>query len=218
MNTTNKRNIEFTPANAAIVLVDHQPGVLAMVGSLPAKSVTANTALLAQLGEELEIPMVITSTRENLEFLGTNLPEIQKAAPKGYAKRIRRAGTLNAFHDPAFVDAVRNLNRKNLVMAGLLTDVCLFHSVVSALEAGYNVQVVADASGTSTPLADSVTYDRLRDLGAVITSTYGILFELYSDLSTPDGKKAEGIAAASAQAQQKEAAPKTALLENITSN
>jgi nicotinamidase-related amidase len=135
--------------------------------------------------------------------LGTNLAEIQKAAPKGYEKRIRRAGTLNAFHDPAFVDAVKNLDRPNLVMAGLLTDVCLYHSVVSAIEAGYQVQVVADACGTSSVLADSVTYDRLRDLGAVITSTYGILFELYSDLSTPEGQKAEGIAAASAQGQQK---------------
>lgn len=216
MNTT--KYVEFNPSNVAIVLVDHQPGVLAMVKSLPSKSVTANTALLAQLGEELEIPMVITSTRENLEFLGTNLPEIQKAAPEGYAKRIRRAGTLNAFNDPAFVDAVKNLNRKNLVMAGLLTDVCLFHSVVSALEAGYNVQVVADASGTSSVLADNVTYDRLRNLGAVITSTYGVLFELYADLSTPEGQKAEGIAAASAQAQQKEAGSNVPLLENIVSN
>lgn len=214
MNSTNKNYLEFTPANAAIVLVDHQPGVLAMVGSLPAKSVAANAALLAQLGEELNIPMVITSTRENLEFLGTNLQEIQKAAPVGYKNRVRRAGTLNAFHDPAFVNAVTNLNRKNLVIAGLLTDVCLFHSVVSALKAGYNVQVVADASGTSTTLADTVTLDRLRDLGAVITSTYGILFELYSDLSTPEGQKAEGIAASSAQAQQKEPASNGASKQN----
>jgi nicotinamidase-related amidase len=68
MNTSNKQSSPFNPSNTAIVLVDHQPGVLAMVGSLPAKTVTANTALLAQLGEELEIPMVITSTRENLDF------------------------------------------------------------------------------------------------------------------------------------------------------
>ncbi len=77
--------------------------------------------------------------------IGTSLPEIQKAAPIAYGKRIKRAGTLNAFHDKAFVDAVKNINRPNLVMAGLLTDVCLFHSVASALEAGYNVHVVADA-------------------------------------------------------------------------
>ncbi len=187
----------FTPQDTAIVLVDHQPGVLAMVGSLPAALVTANAGLLARLGEELGIPLVVTSTREEIAFLGTNLTSIQQGAPNAYKERIRRAGTLNAFHDPAFVAAVKNTRRKQLVIAGLLTDVCLFHSVVSALDAGYEVQVVVDASGTTTTLADNVTYDRLRGLGTVGTSAYGILFELYSDLSTPEGKKAEGIAAAS---------------------
>ena len=194
------KHLSFTPADAAIVLVDHQPGVLHMVGSLPAEVVTMNAGILARLGEELGIPTVVTSTRETLEFLGTNLDSIQRGAPKAYAARIRRDGTLNAFHDPAFVQAVKKTGRRNLVMSGLLTDVCLLHSVMSALEAGYNVQVVADASGTSSVLGDAVTYDRMRAAGAVITTTYGILFELYSDLSSAEGKKAEGIASSSLQA------------------
>lgn len=197
MTTTSNKFKAFTPQDTAIVLVDHQPGVLNMVGSLPHQTVITNAAVLARLGEEMGIPLVVTSTRENLEFLGTNLPEIQEAAPNAYANRVRRTGTLNAFLDPAFVKAVKNTNRPNLVMAGLLTDVCLFHCVVSALEAGYQVQVVADASGTSTTLGDQVTYDRLTNLGAVVTTTYGILFELYSDLSTPEGQRAEGVASAS---------------------
>ena len=187
----------FTPADAAIVLVDHQPGVLHMVGSLPANIVTANAGLLARLGEELGVPTVVTSTRENLEFLGTNLSTIQTGAPKAYAARIRRDGTLNAFNDPAFAAAVKNTGRRNLVMSGLLTDVCLQHSVISALEAGYHVQVVADASGTTTQLADDVTHDRMRSLGAVVTTAYGVLFAMYPDFSTPDGKKAEAVANAS---------------------
>ncbi len=137
------------------------------------------------------------TTRENLEFLGTTIKEIQAAAPKAYEKRIRRPGTLNAFHDKAFVAAVAATKRPNLVLAGITTDVCLFHSAVSAIEAGYNVQVVADACGCGTPLGDTVTYDRLRSLGVVVTTTYGALFELYSDLSTPEGQRAEGVAAAS---------------------
>ncbi|GAA6765757.1 hydrolase [Flavobacterium sp. CGRL1] len=165
-----------------------------MAGSLPSKIITINSAILAKLGEELGIPLVITSTRENIDFLGTNFLEIQNAAPKAYAQRIKRAGTLNAFHDQSFVDAVKNTNRPNLVMAGLLTDVCLYHSVVSALQAGYQVHVIADACGTSTTLADSVTYNRLRDLGAIITTTFGILFQLYPDLSTEEGQKAEAVA------------------------
>jgi nicotinamidase-related amidase len=192
----NSNALAFTPANSAILLVDHQPGVLGMVGSLPPAVVTSNAALLARLGEQLDIPLVITSTRENIDFLGTTVDEIQRAAPAAYASRIRRGGSLDAFADPAFVAAVKSTDRRNLIIAGILTDVCLSHSVISALAAGYNVQVVADACGTSTTLADTVTYERLRALGATITSAYGILFDLYPDLSTPEGKKAESVAAA----------------------
>ncbi|MBC8163816.1 MAG: isochorismatase family protein [Roseiflexaceae bacterium] len=189
--------VPFTPADAAIILVDHQPGVLAMVKSLPASVVTVNTALLARLGEEMGIPLVITSTRENVEFLGTTLEEVQESAPKAYEQRIQRPGTLNAFHDEGFAAAVAATKRRNLVIGGILTDVCLFNTVVSAVEAGYTVRVVADASGTSTTLGDDVTYDRLRNLGVDVTTTYGILFELYPNLNTPEGQQAEAIATAS---------------------
>lgn len=192
-----QKNYKFTPSDAAVVLVDHQPGVVAMVKSVPAPVLSANAGLLARLAEEMGIPLVVTSTRENLEFLGTTITDIQKAAPKAYANRVKRAGTLNAFHDPAFVAALKSTGRKNLVIAGVLTDVCLYHSVVSAIEAGYFVTVVADASGTSSELADRVTYDELRDLGAVVTSTYGVLFQLYNDLGSTEGKRAEAIAAGS---------------------
>ena len=193
----NPAHTPYTPADTAILLVDHQPGVLGMVGSLPKDVVTSNAGLLARLGEQLEIPLIITSTRETLDFLGTNLQTIQDGAPKAYAARIRRNGTLNAFDDPAFVRAVEKTGRRNLVIAGLLTDVCLMHSVISALDAGYNVQVVADASGTSTVLGDNVTYDRFRAMGAVITTAYGILFELYPNISSPEGQRAEAVANAS---------------------
>jgi nicotinamidase-related amidase len=196
----NESYTPFTPADVAIVLVDHQPGVLAMAGSLPADVVIRNTATLARLGEELGIPLVVSSTRENLEFLGTNFPEIQAAAPTAYANRVRRAGTLDAFDDPNFVAAVAATGRRNLVIAGLLTDVCLFHTVVSAVAAGYNVIVVADACGTTTTLGDMVTYDRLSALGIHAATTYGILFELFPDLGTEAGQRAEGVAAGSVPA------------------
>ena len=62
---------------------------------------------------------------------------------------------------------------------------------VSAVAAGYRVIIPADASGTTTALADAATHDRLRSAGAEVASTYGVLFELYSDLSTPEGHQAE---------------------------
>ena len=115
----------FTPNDTAILLVDHQPGVMGMIGSMPKATVANNAATLARLGEQLQIPLVITTTRETLEFLGTTLKEIQAAAPTAYSRRIRRAGVLNAFKDPKFAEAVKATKRPNLVIAGILTDVCL---------------------------------------------------------------------------------------------
>ena len=184
----------FTPADAAIVLVDHQPGVIAMVQSVPVRHLTANAGTLAKLAHDLGMPHVVTTTRETMARLGSTIDAIQQAAPDAYAARIRRQGTLNPFADPDFVAAIEATGRRDLVIAGVLTDVCLSHAVFSALDAGYRVQVVADASGTTSALADEVTYTRLKDAGAVITSTWGILFELFPDLGSPEGQKAEAAA------------------------
>lgn len=184
----------FSAADSAILLIDHQPGVLGMVGSVPHEVIKRNVGILARLGEETEVPLLVSSTREFVEFLGTNIDEVQQGAPKAYAARIARGGTLNAFDDPKLVEAVAALNRKNLVIAGVLTDVCLWHSATSAQDAGYNVTVIADASGTTTELADQVTYDALRARGIGVTTTWGILFQMFPDLSTPDGQAAEAIA------------------------
>ena len=188
------KNGPLTPSNSAIVLIDHQPGVLAMVNSLPREIVAANVGTLARLGERTDLQLVVSSTREELEFLGTNIEEIQQGAPTAYANRVARAGTLNAFDDPRFVEAIKDTGRRNLIIAGVLTDVCLWHSATSALDAGYHVRVVADANGTTSELADAVTYDRLRELGVEVSTTFGTLFELFSDLSTPEGQLAEAIA------------------------
>jgi nicotinamidase-related amidase len=191
--------IPFTPADAAILLVDHQPGVLAMVKSVDANLVAANVGVLARLGEQMHIPLVVATTRETVAYLGTSIEAVQKNAPKAYAARIRRAGTLDAFADPAFVKAVADTGRRNLIMAGILTDVCLFHATMSAIKAGYKVWLAADASGTGTALGDQLTYDRLRAAGATVTTTLGILFELYPNLSTAEGQRAEAIATGDAK-------------------
>jgi len=187
-------HISLTPQNSAILLIDHQPGVFAMVNSPPREAVAANVGLLARLGEHTQLPLVVTTTREDVDYIGLSIDEIQNGAPTAYAERIARGGFLDAFSDPRFVDAVQATGRHNLLMAGILTDVCLWHSAISAVEAGYHVRVIADAGGTTSELADRVTYDRLRDLDVEVGTTYGTLFDLFPDLSTPEGQLAEAIA------------------------
>lgn len=188
------RYLPLTPQDSAVVLVDHQPGTLNMVSSDRHAAVKANTGILARLGEQTDLAIVVTSTRETLAFLGTNIDEVQQGAPIAYAARVARDGTLNSFADPRFVEAIRATGRPNLIIAGLTTDVCLWHTTVSALEAGYRVRVVADASGTNSEIGDQVTFDSMRALGAEVGTTLGTLFELFSDLGTAEGQLAEAIA------------------------
>ena len=185
----------FTPHNAAIVLIDHQPGVMNWVKSLPVKLVEGNVAMLAKLAVILDIPLVVTSTREDEGYLGTTIKAIQENAPEAFAKRIKRGGTMDAFLDPQFAQAVAATGRRNLILAGVTTDVCLYHASKAALKAGYHIQIAADASGSLSSLADEATYERLRKLGAVVTSGLQILTELYPDFRTPEGVQADRVAA-----------------------
>jgi len=143
--------------------------------------------MLARLGAEMNIPLVVTSTME--DNVGTNIKDIQETAPKAYANRVKRGGTINCFLDENFRAALRVTGRKNLIMAGLTTDICMFQTAMGALGEGYNVQVVGDACGSMSALADQLTFDRLRQEGVVVTVGNQISTELYQDFGTPEGQQ-----------------------------
>ena len=176
---------------AAILLIDHQDATVGWIASQPKATTLANTRMLARIGAEMGIPHLVTSTME--DQIGTNIKDVQETAPKAYANRIKRGGTLNCFLDPSFAAAVEGLGRKSLIMAGLTTDICLFHSVVGALKAGYEVQVVADACGSMSALADTLSFDRMRSLGVTITGGNQVLTELFTDFGTTEGQQAMKI-------------------------
>lgn len=182
----------FTPQNSAILLVDHQNLTVDWVKSIPRQTLLGNVRVLARLGSQMHIPLVITSTMETTQ-VGPTIKDIQDLAPDAYQKRIKRGGTLSAFLDPAFAKAVQATGRKNLIIAGLTTDICLMHTVESAVRLGYRVEVVADASGSMSQLADEVTWERMRSIGAIVTDGNQVLTELYPDFGTPEGQKAAQI-------------------------
>lgn len=178
---------QFTPQNSAILLVDHQKLTMDWIYSQDKKNVENNLRMLARLGAEVNVPLLITTTFE--EQVGLTWEGIQQAAPKQFANRIKRGGTLNCFIDPNFKSAVKNLGRKNLIICGLTTDICLLHTVESAIKEGYNVIVAADACGSMSKLADDTSFDYFRQIGANVLSTNAAVTELYQDFSTPDGQK-----------------------------
>lgn len=106
----------FSKENAALVLVDHQVGILeSLVRVPPADVVKSNVTALVRAARVLDMPVVLTSSSE--EYQGVLLPELEEIAPEAYAARIRRHGTVNAFDDPGFAAAVKGIGRSNLIMA-----------------------------------------------------------------------------------------------------
>jgi nicotinamidase-related amidase len=180
-----------TSDNAAIVLIDHQDMTVSWIASQPQTTTVNNVRLLARIGSELGVPLLVTSTME--DNIGTNIKDIQDLAPAAYAARVKRGGTLNCFLDDDFRAAAEALGRRKLILAGLTTDICLFHSAVGAIDAGYDVMVVADACGSMSVLADEVSFERLRGLGATISDGNQVLSELFTDFGSELGQQAMQI-------------------------
>ena len=182
---------DFTTHDSVVMLVDHQSGTLGWVHSLPQPTVVASCRVLARMALSYGMPLVLTTTME--EAVGQTIDDLQALAPDAYAARYRRAGQLSCWDDDALRDGVAALGRRNLILAGLTTDICLFRAAHDALRLGYRVQVVADACGTMTALGDAVTYDRLRGLGATVTVVNQVVTELVTDFGSETGRIAQQI-------------------------
>jgi len=178
----------FNTDNSALLLIDHQVGTIEWMHSAPKKDVIRNTLALAKAAKELGLPVILTSSQED-QMQGTLFPELQKILPEAYESRIKRAGIVDAFDDVNFATAVKSVGRKKLIMAGLLTEVCVFYPALNAQDDGYQVQVVADASGSGTKAGDDIAIMRMQQSGVAITSTIQILSELVSNWAEGAGPR-----------------------------
>ena len=182
----------FTPADSALLLIDHQTGTMQLIKNIPLDVAKRNTLALAKTAKILNIPVVLTSSQEqNLQ--GPLLPELQQILPDAFAARVKRAGIVNAWNDPNFVAAVKKTGRKNLIMAGVTTDVCLVFPAISAVREGFNVQAVIDASGSPFDISEEMSRRRMENEGVVLTATNTLMAELAQDWSRPEGGQLLGI-------------------------
>jgi nicotinamidase-related amidase len=176
----------FTPENSAMILIDHQVGIMRLVKNLPLEVVRRNTLALAKTAKILNLPVVITSSQEN-NIQGPLIQELEQILPAAFNARIKRAGIVNAWNDPNFKRAVEATERRNLIMAGITTDVCLVFPAISASREGYQVQAVLDASGSPFDLSEEMARRRMEREGVVLTATNTLMAELAQDWSRPGG-------------------------------
>jgi nicotinamidase-related amidase len=176
----------FTPQDSALLLIDPQVGTMQLIKNLPVEQVRRNTVAIAKAAAILGIPVVLTSSQED-RMQGPLMPELLSTLPAAFEARIKRAGIVNAWNDKAFVKAVEETGRKNLIMGGVTTDVCLVFPAIQAVQEGYRVQAVMDISGSPFELSEDMARRRMQDAGVILTATNTIIAELAQDWSTPKG-------------------------------
>ena len=182
----------FNPSTSALLLIDHQVGTMQLIKNLSVELVRRNALALAKTAKLLGIPVVLTSSQEE-NIQGPLMPELQALLPIEFENRVRRKGTVNAWNDQHFVNAVRKTNRQNLIMAGVTTDVCLVFPAISAVREGYFVQAVMDASGSPFELSEDMSRRRMEREGIVLTAANTLIAELAQDWSRPEGEQLLGI-------------------------
>ena len=176
----------FTPETAALVLIDHQVGTMQLIKTLDVDQVRRFAVALAKAARILDMPVVLTSSQED-RIQGPLIAELADLLPEAFAARVKRGGIVNAWDDPNFVAAIQATGRRQLIMGGVTTDVCLIYPTISAVEAGYEVQAVLDVSGSPFELSEATSRKRMEQGGVRFTATNTIIAELAQDWSTPHG-------------------------------
>ncbi|MEM7303211.1 MAG: hydrolase [Pseudomonadota bacterium] len=135
----------LSPSNAALILIDYQPPILAGVRNIDHKDLINNTTGLIKTAVIYDIPIIFSHVAVGLNGYDPMIEELRKLAPN--AVFIDRTN-VNAWEEPEFVAAVKATGRKKLIMGGLWTDVCLAYPAIEAEAAGYDVYVPEDAVGS----------------------------------------------------------------------
>lgn len=167
----------YTPEDAAIVFIDHQPQMLFGVANIDRATLINNVTLLAKVAKEFKVPTVLTAV-ETESFSGYVWPQLLDVFP---GQPVVERSSMNSWDDGGFRQAIEVTGRKNIIMTGLWTEVCVTWPTIEMLGAGYNVYVVEDCCGATSQAAHDAALSRMVQAGAVRLTTIPALLEFQRD-------------------------------------
>ena len=164
--------------DAAVLLVDHQAGLISLVQDYSPNEFKNDVLALASVAKFFKLPTILTTSFEDGPN-GPIVPELK--AMFADAPYIPRPGQINAWDNADFVKAIKATGRRQLIIAGVVTDVCVAFPALSAIEEGYDVFVVTDASGTFTPETREAAWTRMAAAGVQLVNWFAVACELHRD-------------------------------------
>ncbi|MEM1166961.1 MAG: isochorismate family cysteine hydrolase YcaC [Planctomycetota bacterium] len=163
---------------AALLLIDHQSGLISLVQDFSPDDFKNNVLALADIGKFFNLPTILTTSFDEGPN-GPIVPELEEMYPD--APFVHRPGQINAWDNEEFVEAVNATGRKQLIMAGVVTDVCVAFPALSAIEQGYEVFAVTDASGTFNHVVQQTAWNRMSQAGVQLVNWFAVACELQRD-------------------------------------
>lgn len=171
--------------NAALVLVDHQVGLMTGIRDYSIAELKHNIVALAKAARALGLPIVMTTTSSETLW-GPAFPELQAALPG--QKFIDRT-TVNAWDDPRVEAAIRATGRTKLIFAGVSLEVCAAFPAMRAVREGFDAYVAVDASGTFNATKRETGMIRLIQSGVVTADASSLIVEILGDNASPKAQE-----------------------------
>lgn len=171
----------LTADNAALVLVDHQVGLMTGIRDYSVAELKHNVVGLARAAKALGLPIVATTTSSQTLW-GPAFPELTEALP---GQTFIDRTTVNAWDDPRVEAAIRATGRSKLIFAGVSLEVCAAFPAMRAVREGLEAYVAVDASGTFNTTKRETGLVRLAQSGVVVADASSLMVEILADNANP---------------------------------
>src|ERR1700748_319314 len=178
----------LTAENAAVVLVDHQVGLMTGVRDYSTGELKHNVVALAKAAKALKLPIVVTTTARS-SMWGPTFPELVEALP---GVPIIDRSSVNAFDDPKVAQAIAATGRNKLIFAGISLEVCAAFPAITAVGKGHDAYVAVDASGTFSETKRQVGLLRMLLAGVIISDYATLMVEILKDNARPEAAAVYG--------------------------
>jgi nicotinamidase-related amidase len=172
----------LTSENAALVLIDHQVGLMSGVRDYSIAELKHNVVGLAKAAKALKLPIVVTTTARD-SMWGPTIPELAKVLPE---MQIIDRSSVNAFDDARVAHAIEATGRKKLIFAGLSLEVCAAFPAITAVGKGLNAYVAVDACGTFNKTKRQVGLLRMMQAGVILSDYATLMIEVLKDNTRPE--------------------------------
>jgi len=167
----------YTPEDSAVVFIDHQPQMIFGVANIDRATLINNVTLLAKVAKEFKVPTILSSV-ETESFSGYIWPQLLDVFP---GQEVVERTSMNAWDDAGFRKAVEATGKKNILLTGLWTEVCVAWPTIEMIGAGYNIYVVEDCCGATSQVAHDAALSRMVQAGAIRLTTIAALLEWQRD-------------------------------------